>query len=266
MPDADLTAASGAVAPRPLAAPAALRGPALALAAVRSCAAYLAVSTYILLVGPLALVAAAFSRSPDRLYVLGRFGVRLAMLISGLRSRVEGSEHLQTDRGAIYCANHESNLDPPILFLRLHPRLRVMFKAEMSRLPIFGRVMLAAGFVPVNRRSSNKSLAAIDDAVRRARLGESFLVFPEGTRSRDGNLLPFKKGGFIMALQAQVPIVPVAISGSRAAMAKGSPFIRPVTVRVRVGAPIETAGLTLDDRDRLIAEVRGRIESMLEGN
>jgi 1-acyl-sn-glycerol-3-phosphate acyltransferase len=90
------------------------------------------------------------------------------------------------------------------------------------------------------------------------------MIYPEGTRSRTGELLPFKKGGFIMAIKAQAPIVPVAIKGARDAMRKGSPIIRPVTARVRLGPPVETRGATLEDRDRLIAEVRGRIAAMLE--
>ena len=96
------------------------------------------------------------------------------------------------------------------------------------------------------------------------RAGHSFLIFPEGTRSRTGQLLPFKKGGFIMAIQAQAPIVPVAIQGGRAAMKRGSAFVRPVRVSVRIGTPIPTTGLTLDDRDDLIARVRTEIERLLE--
>ena len=100
-------------------------------------------------------------------------------------------------------------------------------------------------------------------ARNRSAAGNSFLIFPEGTRSRTGQLLPFKKGGFIMAIQAQVPIVPVAVQGGRAAMRKGSALVRPVHVSVRIGRPIPTAGLTTDDRDELIARVRQEIEALL---
>ena len=103
----------------------------------------------------------------------------------------------------------------------------------------------------------------MDQAARSVAAGNSFMVFPEGTRSRTGELLPFKKGGFIMAIKAQAPLVPVAIAGGRAAMTKGSRLIRPVTVRVTIGEPIDTTGMTLDDRDRLIAMARGQIETML---
>jgi 1-acyl-sn-glycerol-3-phosphate acyltransferase len=106
-------------------------------------------------------------------------------------------------------------------------------------------------------------MASIERGAESLRAGNSFLIFPEGTRSRTGELLPFKKGGFIMAIQAQVPIVPVAVQGGRAAMRKGSAIVRPVHVSVRIGEPIATAGLTMDDRDRLIERVRFAIRGLL---
>ena len=106
-------------------------------------------------------------------------------------------------------------------------------------------------------------MEAIDMAAASIRSGNSFLIFPEGTRSRTEELLPFKKGGFIMAIKAQAPIVPVAISGGRDAMRKGSAIVRPVLVDVRIGDPVETAGYTLEERDILIALVRERIEALL---
>src|SRR3990167_10605215 len=102
-------------------------------------------------------------------------------------------------------------------------------------------------------------MASIARGAESLRAGSSDLIFPEGTRSRTGELLPFKKGGFIMAIQAQAPIVPVAVQGGRAAMRKGSAFVRPVRVSVRIGTPIQTAELTPDDRDQLIHHVRSEI-------
>jgi 1-acyl-sn-glycerol-3-phosphate acyltransferase len=162
--------------------------------------------------------------------------------------------------------NHASNVEPPILFdsLRsLFPRLRILYKAELRSLPILTRAFDLAGFVPLERGNPEQSLPAIDAAAKALEEGNSFLIFPEGTRSRTGALLPFKKGGFIMALKAQVPIVPVAISGARHAMHKGSFIIRPVHVRVQFGAAVDTAGLRHEDRDRLISTVRDQVQAML---
>src|SRR5438477_466249 len=109
------------------------------------------------------------------------------------------------------------------------------------------------------RHNKEAAMRSIDQGAASLRAGHSFLIFPEGTRSKTDELLPFKKGGFRMAIKAGAPIVPVAISGGRAAMVKGSAIIRPVTLTVRIGTPIETAGVNVDDRDRLIARVRQEI-------
>jgi 1-acyl-sn-glycerol-3-phosphate acyltransferase len=163
--------------------------------------------------------------------------------------------------------NHASNVEPPILYETLSdlfPRLRVLYKAELRKLPILVRAFDLAGFIPLERANPEQSLPAIERAADALRAGNSFLIFPEGTRSRTGELLPFKKGGFIMAIKGQAPIVPVAIVGARDAMKKGSLIIRPVRVTVSFGAPIPTAGLTLDDRDTLIAAARGTVAALLQ--
>ena len=118
--------------------------------------------------------------------------------------------------------------------------------------------------MPARAGQPGSSLPAIERAAAALREGNSFLIFPEGTRSRSDELLPFKKGGFIMALQGQAPVVPVAISGARDAMRKGSLIIRPVRIVVRFGQPIETSGLGLQDRDALIVRARDAVASLLE--
>jgi 1-acyl-sn-glycerol-3-phosphate acyltransferase len=234
------------------------------IAAVRSVLTYIVISLYVLIVGPIALAIGVGLKNKTALYFPGHIGVALALRLAGIRYRVHGRERIPKGRAVVFCSNHESNVDPPVLFEALHKRLHVLFKAELTKLPVLGVVMVAGGFVPVERERREASMASIDRAADSIRSGNSFLIFPEGTRSRNAELLPFKKGGFIMAIKAQAPIVPVAVSGGRSAMQKGSWVVRPVMVDVKIGDAVETAGLTLDDRDAVIETVRGRIEELLE--
>jgi 1-acyl-sn-glycerol-3-phosphate acyltransferase len=235
-------------------------------AAVRSVLTYIVVSIYVLIAGPIALVLGVGLKSKAFLYGPGHIGVALALGLAGIRYRVHERERIPKNRAVVFCSNHESNVDPPVLFQALHKRLHVLFKAELKKLPVLGAVMVAGGFVPVERDRREASMASIDLAAESIRSGNSFLIFPEGTRSRTSEMLPFKKGGFIMAIKAQAPVVPVAVSGGRSAMQKGSWFVRPVMVDVKIGEPVETAGMTLDDRDALIEIVRTRIEKLRQNS
>jgi 1-acyl-sn-glycerol-3-phosphate acyltransferase len=235
--------------------------------ALRSAATYISVALYVLLAGPPFLLTALVFGKRALLYRVGHLGVRLGLFLSGIRVTVVGTEHIQRHRAAVYAVNHTSNVEPPIIFDVLHelfPRLRILYKAELRKLPVLVRAFDLAGFIPLERGNPEQSLPAIDRAAEALREGNSFLIFPEGTRSRTGELLPFKKGGLVLAIKAQAPVVPIGISGARNAMRKGSPLIYPVTVRVRLGEPVETAGMTLDDRDTLVTAVRERIKELLE--
>jgi 1-acyl-sn-glycerol-3-phosphate acyltransferase len=234
-----------------------------AVAAVRSVVTYVAILGYIALAGPVALVMGLVFRWKGGMYALGHGGVWLALALAGIRYRVVGADHVPA-RAVVFCSNHESNVDPPVLFQALHSQLHILYKAELHRFPLMGTLFDIGGFVPVDRADREKAMASITRGAESLRAGNSFLIFPEGTRSRSGALLPFKKGGFIMAIEAQAPVVPVAVSGGRDAMRKGSAFVRPVRVGVRIGRPIPTEGLTLRDRDRLIEEVRRAVQDLLD--
>jgi 1-acyl-sn-glycerol-3-phosphate acyltransferase len=233
------------------------------LAAVRSLATYIAVSVYVLIVAPPGMFLAIVFGWKDLLYILGHWGVRLGLALAGIRFRVAGREHLPRGRAAVYCSNHQSNVDPPVVFEALHPRLHILYKEELNAIPVLARAFRLGGFIPIDRRNRESAMRSIEAGASSLAAGNSFLIFPEGTRSRSGELLPFKKGGFLMAIKAQAPVVPIAVQGGRAAMRRGSWIIQPVTVSVRVGAPVETTGLTQDDRDDVIQRVHDQVEGML---
>ena len=233
------------------------------IAAVRSISAYVAVSLYVAIAAPIGMALALTFRWKSLLYVLGHWGVAIGTSLAGIRTRIAGRQHLPPGQAVVFCSNHQSNIDPPILFQALHPRLHVLFKQELTRLPLLGKAFQIGGFVPIDRGSREQSMAAIEQAAASLRAGNTFLTFPEGTRSRTGTLLPFKRGPLLMALKAQVPVVPVAIQGGTASMRKGSPIVRPVTVSVRIGRPVETRGMDISDRERLADEVRAQVEELL---
>ncbi len=232
------------------------------LALIRSIVVYVVIGAYVLVVGPPAILAVLVFRWSGVLFVAARLAARPALAIVGIRYRASGLDRIPAG-GVVFCSNHQSNIDPPVLFLTLHHRLRMLYKVEFDKIPILSHAMRVGRYVAIDRTDRQQAAAAIERAAGYIREGSSFLIFAEGTRSRTGELLPFKKGGFIMAITAQAPIVPVAVTGAREAMRKGSAIIRPVAVTVRVGHPVQTRGLTIADRDRVMADVRAQIEELL---
>ncbi len=225
-----------------------------------------AVSLYVLLVAPPACFWTFISGKPRFIYAAGNVGIRLGLALAGLKLRVLGRENILKGRAAVYAANHSSNIDPPAFYsaLRpLYPRVRIMYKAELRKVPVLVWVFDAGNFVPIERQSRAKSFAAIDQAVKGLVDGFSFMVFPEGTRSRTNELLPFKAATMVMAIRSQTPVVPVAISGGQHAMRKGSRLIWPTTITLKYLPAVSTSGLSDDDRDTLAADVRARIAAEL---
>lgn len=199
----------------------------------------------------------------ERLHRSNRQWARGCLWLGGVRLRVEGLEHLPSSGPVVYMSNHQGNFDIPALFAGLPVQFRWLAKAELFRIPLFGLTMRVAGYIPVERSDRRLAVQSMNLAAERVAAGTSIMIFPEGTRSPDGQLLPFKKGGFILAIQAQAPIVAIAIDGSAALMIKSSWRIRSGEIRLRIFPPLPTAGLTKKDRDALLSEVEARIASAL---
>ncbi len=181
---------------------------------------------------------------------------RAILRANRVRVAVEGAERLEAGQPYVFIANHTSMVDIWVLLEAIRHSFRFVAKQELSRVPILGKAMDSAGNIFIDRGNLTSAFAAYDEAAARIRQGMSAMVFAEGTRSRDGRLLPFKKGPFILAIRSGVPAVPVVITGAFERTPKGSLAVRPGEVTVRIGTPISTAGLTHDDRTALSDAVR----------
>jgi len=221
------------------------------------------VAVYTAVVGPPALLAAWATGSSRPLYAVGRAGVEWGLWMAGIRIRVGGRERLDPSRNYLFMPNHASNLDPPIVLLAVDRDVRMMAKAPLFRIPLLGRALALVGFVPVVRNDRDRAVEAVETAARRVRAGHDFVIFPEGTRSPDGGLLPLKKGPFYLAVDAGVPVVPVAIRGTSGLLPKGGRKILSGEVRVEILEPIPVEGEGGGVRKHLRNRVREALEREL---
>lgn len=174
---------------------------------------------------------------------------------AGIRVEMEGVENLQTREPQIVISNHQSWFDVFALAAHLPVRYRFVAKKELGEIPIFGKAWKSCGHVSVDRGNREAAIESLDQAWREVHEEKlTMVLFPEGTRSPDGRLKQFKKGAFVLAVQGQVPLVPVAIVGSREIMPKGSLKVGKGSITLRIGAPIPTEGSTIRDRNRLLQE------------
>jgi 1-acyl-sn-glycerol-3-phosphate acyltransferase len=208
----------------------------------------------ILLVMPWLILWSILTSSADFMYRTTMKVVASAVRIAGVRVRVEGAENIPAGV-CIFAANHVSNMDP-LAFVPLIPRrVALLVKSELFRVPILSKAMRMARFVPVERENREAAAASVETALKYLKEGLSFAVYPEGTRSRDGRMLPFKKGTFVMAVRAKVPVVPVSIVGAQDLMRPGEWAVRPGEVTIRFGPPVDASAYTLEQRADLLARV-----------
>jgi 1-acyl-sn-glycerol-3-phosphate acyltransferase len=206
----------------------------------------------------------ALDRSGNLVLDLARLWSRSILWFAGVKVTVEWRGKLAPGQPYVFMANHLSAVDIWALFAALPVRVRMIAKKQLGSIPIFGWAMRAGRFIFVDRANAAAARRSIEEAGRRIRGGDCVLLFPEGTRSRTGVMAPFKKGGFHLAISAGVPIVPLALVGTREAMPPGSWTVRSGHVRVIVGEPVPTQGLTDADRNRLLEDVRAKVAGLLE--
>ncbi|HVU51897.1 MAG TPA: lysophospholipid acyltransferase family protein [Polyangia bacterium] len=211
----------------------------------------------------LALPCGLVDSSGDLVLTLARVWSRVLLGSAGVRLRVSMRAPLDPKRPYVVMPNHLSMVDIWAIFVAVPVPLRFIAKDQLGRIPLFGWAMRAGRFIFIDRQNAASARRSIDAAAERIRKGCSVVIFPEGTRSRDGKLGAFKKGGFHLAINSGAEVVPVAIKGSRAIMPRGAALMRAGVVEIEIGAPIATAGLGADDRQRLLEEVRARVADML---
>ena len=233
-----------------------------AIALVRTLAAALFLVLYALLVGSMFILHALLTGSVRLLYPVCVSGARIALRIAGVRTRAVGIENIPLGV-CVYVSNHVSNLDPPVLVGCIPRRVALLVKRELFRIPLLGTVMRLGKLIPVNRRDPSAARASVRLARRYLREGISYVIFAEGTRSRDGRLGEFKRGGFLLAIEAGVPVVPVSVIGTHKLLPRNGRLIRPGEVRVVFHPAVQAAQYSPETRRELAERIHAAIASAL---
>ena len=228
---------------------------------VHTAVAWPLVALYTVLMGSLSLAFSLFDRRGRLQHWCASTWSRMIARTAMLEVRVRGAEHLSAGQSYVFLSTHQSWMDIPVMLGYLPCQLRIAAKREVFLIPFLGWHMRRSGQIPINRGSTAESIESLRRAARLLGGGVSAFLFPEGTRTRDGSLQPLKKGGFRLALESGLPIVPVIIKGTRRAMPRGSMVLRAGPVEMRLAPPIHTAGLNDSDVPALIQQVR---EAMLK--
>jgi 1-acyl-sn-glycerol-3-phosphate acyltransferase len=230
---------------------------------IRATFVYLFVGLYVLILGPFAMLWAYASGDSAHIYRLARFCIRAAGWMCGVRVEVRGREKIAPGTTYVFLSNHQGNFDGPVLVHAIPRNWSALIKKEMMKLPVLSLVLKQVRFIPIERSNPKEAHTGIELGAKLLSAGKSFLAFPEGTRSRDGRLGEFKKGVFIMAIKAQAPIVPVTVLNSAKVQPPGRYGVRPGLIHVIFHEPIQTKGMTLEDRNSLVQRTRNAISSAL---
>jgi 1-acyl-sn-glycerol-3-phosphate acyltransferase len=214
---------------------------------------------------PAVLIASLINASGNWIHRLGRLWAKIIIRTSGVKIEVQGHEHIPVGKPLVFACNHASQFDILIVLEALPVQFRFVVKKELFKIPLFGFALHHAGYIPIDRSGGKAALRSVQEAAERVKKGTSIVIFPEGTRSPDGLLMPFKMGGILIAIKAGCPIVPVAISGSHKVLPKGSIRVHPGRIRITFGLPVQTVGPEGPiPKDIVTKEVWDSISAMLE--
>ena len=211
------------------------------------------------ILGMVAILLSLFDSSGNIPHLVARLWGKIQLRTTGTRIRIQGLEHIEPEKSYILVSNHQSTFDIFALLGYLPIQFRWTAKAELFRTPFMGWAMSRIGYIPIERSSPKKAYRSMLRAAEVVRKGTSVIIFPEGTRSPDGNLQPFKKGVFLIALKSQAPILPITIQGTSRIMRKGDWRIYPGQVRIQIDPPIETAGSPAQKEEQLSQRVRSTL-------
>ncbi len=211
-----------------------------------------------LLLGPPTLLLGLLDRTGRLPHSLTRLWARLVLRTIGVRVELTGSENIVSGP-AVYAANHGSALDIPVVFASLPFTFRIVHKRSLYLIPIVGWYLFLGGHIGIDRRNPFRARRSLEVAAERIRRGTKLVVFPEGTRSPDATVQAFKRGSFLLALKAGVPVVPVSLIGVKHVAPRGILTLRPGLVRLRILPPVATEGRGLEDAEGLAEEVRRKV-------
>jgi len=196
------------------------------------------------------------SPGENKVHKIANLWARMLLWLTNTRVDVIGRENVLMNRPQIFMANHQSDFDILIVLAHIPGQFRWIAKKELFKIPVFGKAMRNAGYIEIDRQNHEKALMSLDEAAQKIREGKSVVTFPEGTRSRDGKIKPFKQGMFHLAIRSGVPIVPISIIGANEIMPKRTLKVRPGRITMIIDRPVEVTGYTLDTRGELIEKIR----------
>jgi 1-acyl-sn-glycerol-3-phosphate acyltransferase len=219
-------------------------------------------SLYIIVVGIPLLLWTVISKKPDALYWAGVKGVMFFVRSVGVKVEISGKERIPAG-ACLFVANHTSSADAPAVVGAIPRRIAILLKKSLFAYPIVGQAFTLAHFIPVVRSDHESAIASLEKATQAMREGQSFLIYPEGTRSNDGRLGEFKRGAVVMAIKAGAPIVPMVCAGAHKVMEKRSHVIRPGVITVEFLEPINASAYSFEQREELNARVHDAMAAAL---